>query len=135
MVAVDGSEASMKAVDHAARLAKQGDAELFALHVVRKPPFELSGEIAEYYRDARRAGKRWLREVETTAARHGISVRIEILVDASSVVDGILGYAETNQVGLIVTGTRGITPSKRLLMGSIARGLVDYAHCTVLVVR
>ena len=134
-MAVDGSEVSLKAVNYAALLAKHEGAELIALHVVPKPPFEFSGDIAIYYDEARRRAKRWLRDVESTAARHGIGVRIEFLVDALSIPEAILGYAESNQVELVVTGTRGMTPSRRMLIGSVAIGLVQYASCPVLVVR
>jgi nucleotide-binding universal stress UspA family protein len=64
-----------------------------------------------------------------------VGLRSEILVDASSVLDAILGYAERYSVDLVVTGTRGRTPSARILMGSVAHGLVQYASCPVLVVR
>lgn len=135
VVAVDGSEASLDAVDHASRLAKYEGAELTALHVVPKPPFDFSGDIAAYYDDAKRKAKKWLRDVESIAARHGIGLRIEVLVDASSIPEAILGYAESCRAELIVTGTRGTTPSRRMLMGSVAMGLVEYATCPVLVVR
>ena len=39
IVAVDGSEVSLRAADHAARIAKQDGAGLIALHVVPVPPF------------------------------------------------------------------------------------------------
>ena len=50
-------------------------------------------------------------------------------------VDAIIGYADTSSVDLIVSGTRGRTPSAKLLLGSVASGLVEYAGCAVLVVR
>lgn len=44
-------------------------------------------------------------------------------------------YAEKENVDLIVVGTRGRSGFKRLLLGSIASGVVTYAHCPVLVVK
>ncbi|MGH9972472.1 MAG: universal stress protein [Nitrososphaeraceae archaeon] len=32
-------------------------------------------------------------------------------------------------------GTRGITGFKRILLGSVASGVVTYAHCPMLVIR
>jgi nucleotide-binding universal stress UspA family protein len=66
---------------------------------------------------------------------HGVGLRTEILVGAVSVVDAVLGYAESIDADLIVTGTRGRTASSRLRMGSVASGLVEYAKSAVLVVR
>lgn len=135
LVAVDGSEVSLRALVHGARIAKEEGAELHALHVVPSPPFEYPGEIADYYDQARQSSSRWMKEVESTAAKSGMSVRTETIVGASSVVDTIVGYADSIFCDLIVTGTRGRTPSTRMLMGSVASGLVEAAKCPVLVVR
>ncbi len=135
VVAVDGSEVSLRGAEHAARIARQDGAELLALHVVPAPQFELQGGLADNYANARRNAKKWMKDVEEIAARHGIGVKTEIVVGAYSVVDAILGYAETMKADLIVTGTRGTTPSRRILVGSVASGLVEYSGCAVLVIR
>ena len=135
VVAVDGSEVSLRAAEHAAHIARQDGAELLAFHVVPAPQFEIQGELADNYANARRNAKKWMREVEEIAARNGVGVKTEIVVGAYSVVDAILGYAETMKADLIVTGTRGTTPSRRILVGSVASGLVEYSGCAVLVIR
>ncbi len=135
LVAVDGSEVSMRAAEHAARIARQDGAELLALHVVPVPPFEVQGELADHYDSARRSAKKLMKDVEAIAARQGIGMKTEIVVGAYSVVDAIIGYAETVGADLIVSGTRGKTPSRRMLVGSVASGLVEYSSCAVLVVR
>lgn len=135
IVAVDGSEVSLRAAEHAVRIAKQDGAELVALHVVPVPPFEVKGDLAEIYASARRDAKKWMKDVEEIGTKSGIGVKTEVVVGAYSVVDAILGYAETVKADLIVTGTRGTTPSRRMLVGSVAAGLVEYAACAVLVIR
>ncbi len=135
MVAVDGSEVSLRAMEHAVRIAKQDAAQLIALHVVPAPPFETVGEFGEYYNIARRESKKWQKEVEAIAESQGLAAKVEVLVGAYSVLDAIIGYAEASSVDLIVSGTRGRTPSAKLLLGSVASGLVEYAGCAVLVVR
>ena len=135
IVAVDGSEVSRRAAEHATRIAKEDGAELVALHVVPVPPFEVKGDLAEIYASARRDAKRWMKDVEDIATRSGIGVKTEVVVGAYSVIDAILGYAENAKADLIVTGTRGTTPSRRMLVGSVADGLVEYAACAVLVIR
>jgi nucleotide-binding universal stress UspA family protein len=44
-------------------------------------------------------------------------------------------YAEKEHIDLIVIGTRGRTGITRMLLGSVASGVVTYAHCPVLVVK
>ena len=135
LVAVDGSEVSLKAVEQAARLAKHEGASLMALHIIPTPQYEITGEIADYYEQAKKPVKKWMRDVENAAALHGMSIKTEVLVGAYSILDAILGYAENQSADLLVTGHRGRTQSNRLLMGSVASGLVEYAQCPVLIVR
>ena len=47
----------------------------------------------------------------------------------------IVRAAETFHADLIVMGTRGQTGFERLLLGSVARKVLERAHCSVLVVR
>jgi nucleotide-binding universal stress UspA family protein len=135
LVAIDGSEVSMRAAEHAARIAKHDGAELSALLVILAPAYKVPGEIADYYSQAREEAKGWIREVEIIAERHDLSLRSEILVGAMTAIDGILGYAEKISADLIVTGRRGKASSTRRLIGSVSSGLVEFADCSVLVVK
>ena len=47
----------------------------------------------------------------------------------------ILEYVEKEDIALIVIGTRGRTGLGKLLLGSVASGVVTYSHCPVLVVK
>jgi nucleotide-binding universal stress UspA family protein len=135
LVAIDGSDVSMRAADHAARIARHDHAELVALLVVLAPAFKVPGEVADYYNEAREEAKRWLGEVEMIASKHDMSVKSEIIVGAFTALDGILGYAEKISADLIVTGRRGKASSTRRLIGSVSSGLVEFADCAVLVVK
>lgn len=135
VVAVDGSVVSLRAADRAARIAREDHAELFAVYVVPTPPSEVPGELADYYEQVKENARVWLTGVETAATEHGVGLRTEVLVGAVSVVDAVLGFAESIDADLIVTGTRGRTASSRLRIGSVASGLVEYAKSAVLVIR
>ena len=50
-------------------------------------------------------------------------------------MEGILGEAERFQADVIVVGWRGHGAVRRLLMGSVSRGVVRGSKCAVLVVR
>jgi len=52
-----------------------------------------------------------------------------------SIVGAIVEYAERENIDLLVIGSRGLTGFKKLLVGSVASGVVTYAHCPVLVVK
>lgn len=47
----------------------------------------------------------------------------------------IIEYAEKKKVDLIMVGSRGLSPAKAWLLGSVSRKLVHYASCSVLVIK
>jgi nucleotide-binding universal stress UspA family protein len=59
----------------------------------------------------------------------------ETILDVASAADSIVNYAESKKADLIVIGTKGRTGLKRLLLGSVASGVVTHASCPVLVTR
>ncbi len=59
----------------------------------------------------------------------------EAVVADSTPVDGILAQARVFRADMIGIGWRGHGPARRLLMGSVSRGVVRGAQCAVLVVR
>jgi nucleotide-binding universal stress UspA family protein len=73
------------------------------------------------------------RVISELALRPGVFVESVSLVGKPS--NEILHYARSNEVDLIVTGTRGGGFIDRLVMGSTSRGLLRGVPCAVLVVR
>jgi nucleotide-binding universal stress UspA family protein len=65
----------------------------------------------------------------------GVKFRAETILDVASAADSIVNYAESKKADLIVIGTKGRTGLKRLLLGSVASGVVTHARCPVLVTR
>jgi nucleotide-binding universal stress UspA family protein len=47
----------------------------------------------------------------------------------------LVRLAEAEQVDVIVMGHRGETLLQRWLLGSVAKRVLSYAHCTVIIVR
>ena len=65
-----------------------------------------------------------------------VQLRAEIIDSAQSTYAAIVDdYAEKENVDLIVIGTTGKTGFKRILLGSVALGVITYATCPVLVVK
>ena len=52
-----------------------------------------------------------------------------------SIEAAIVEYAESHGVDLIIIGTRGRSGLKKMLLGSVASGVVTYATCPVMVVK
>ena len=65
----------------------------------------------------------------------GVKFKTEVVERPTSTVPAIVDYAERNKVDLIVVGTRGRSGFTKLLLGSVASGVVTYASCPVMVVK
>jgi nucleotide-binding universal stress UspA family protein len=146
LVPIDGSTASVKALQYATHLAglEASEAQLIVVHVLEG--VKQGGAIGlqakygnvrlvEGFKRARRdAALKWLEQVEVAAKKKGIRLKTEVL-DGDSKVKVIIEYAKKNRVDLIVIGSTGLTRFKRLLLGTIANAVVSSAPCPVMVVR
>jgi nucleotide-binding universal stress UspA family protein len=135
LIAIDGSDASMDAVDYAISLSKQYNAEIYALHVIRAD-VDLFGphETSEYTTEMRNEGEKYMDKVRLKANEKNIQIKTEI-ISSTNIAGGIVDYAEENNIDLIVLGTRGLSGFKKLLLGGVATNVVTYAHCPVMVVK
>ena len=144
MVGIDGSEQSINAADYAIAIAKRHDAEMIAVNAltsdigyaysspgVESPPLT----IREIILLAEDEVKKWFNGIKEKADKSGIRWRSEIIMAKRSAVSAMLDYAEEQKIDLIVVGTRGRSGIKKMLLGSVASGLVTYAACPVLVAK
>jgi nucleotide-binding universal stress UspA family protein len=77
----------------------------------------------------------WFERVTIMATNEGIAdLKTETFTYVKSIIGSIIDYAANKYVDLIVIGTKGRTGLKRFLMGSVANGVVQHAHCPVLLV-
>ena len=140
LVAVDGSNPSLKASTYAIELAKTYEAELIILDIVSPVPysqFEYAniGRMKETETIEKEKAQQEVDKVKQKAMEKKVSVKTEVVIKYTSIVKEIVEYAENEKVDIIVIGSRGMTGFKKLLMGSVASGVVTYSHCPVLVVK
>ena len=140
LVAVDGSEQSMQAADYAMELAKKYNAQLIALTVSHIPlsSYGFGSRPDTTKQDKEKQSlesKQWFRNIEEAGIEYNISLRTDLIDSQMSVEGTIVEYAERQGVDLIVIGTTGRSGFKKLLLGSVASGVVNYATCPVMVVK
>ena len=136
LVPTDGSDMVSVALDHALSIAGDNDATIHALSVV-------DTRITAAANDEGRAELRETLESECDEAVAAVvdaasSAGIEAVSEVRYTTPwkGILEYAETASIDLIVIGTHGKSPlEKRTSMGSVSERVVDNAEIPVLVVR
>jgi nucleotide-binding universal stress UspA family protein len=144
---MDGSESSMRAADYAIEMAKKDESELISLYVVVSQlgyayssgdlGLATPNAINELLEKSKQEARKWFDEIEKKATARGVKVKTEMVASPTSIVPAIVDYAEKNKIDLIVTGTKGRRRSgfAKLLLGSVASGIVTYASCPVMVVK
>ncbi len=145
LVAVDGSKPSVDASVQAIDIAKKVGAELIALYVISPDTRyhyledtltpKLPSAFKEVLMLAMQSGEKRVNNVRQMAKQKSVKVKTDVVVGISSVVKEIIEYAHKNKIDMIVIGSRGLSGFKKMLLGSVASGVVTYAHCPVLVAK
>ncbi len=137
LVAIDGSDHSIKAAEYALTIAKVYGAALHAVTVtyVSESYHTKQEDTVDKSIDRIHDVKSWLETFTRTAKENNIQLKPELINSHRPVDYVLLEYAEQEKIDLIVIGTRGRSGFKRLLLGSVASGVVTYAHCPVIVVN
>ena len=109
MVAIDGSEHSLKAAEYALGIAKSFNAQLFAITVTSVPEsYHLKQEDVLKQSNEMDDSKTWLEEFSHVAKTENIELKTELINSHRPVDYVILEYEEEKNIELIVVGTRGI---------------------------
>jgi nucleotide-binding universal stress UspA family protein len=140
MVATDGSDASDRAVDYAAGLAKRENADLLVVNVVGG-----YGLLHKAMLQLTRSEQAWLKEfleslsAETLTkarerARAAGADQIQLESRAGDVAQSVIAIANEKAADVIVVGKRGAGLVERLLLGSVSEKVVRLAPLPVIVV-
>jgi nucleotide-binding universal stress UspA family protein len=132
VLAVDGSEPAQRALPVAADLASKYGSEVIAVHVLEQQlgrggpiAFETTEEATRVADDAAR-----------TLKDAGVSARAEARAAlAGRAAQEIMDVAASEDAGLIVMGSRGMSDWQGLLIGSVAHKVVHLSSVPVLIVR
>jgi len=136
LVAVDGSEASVKGVKAALALAGPLGASLTLVSVV--PPIMLPGDapwapMDEINHAEQQRAQRAL--TESIAALEPSTVKMSTRILLGPIAETLAQLAEAEGFDLVVVGSTGKGAVKRVLLGSVADRLVHTCTRPVLVVR
>ncbi|MBP2076835.1 universal stress protein [Oceanobacillus polygoni] len=133
LLAVDGSEHSIRAVKYAIELVKKFDGVIEAVYVVDENTAK---------KDVLYATNKF----EIEAKRKEKIKPIRELLDQSDVVFGthvlhgepgprIVEFAEEREVDCVVIGSRGLNQVQSFLLGSVSHKVAKRAACPVLIVK
>lgn len=143
LVATDGSECSSTIPGVLASLQVLGGVPTVVLSVapVSSPAFELMVKLYTLGSESMESQEeellsRYRGHAEAMASKLSeLGIPADIEVRAGDAADEIVKAAAERHVDLIVTGSRCLHGIDRLLLGSVARNVVQHAHASVLIVR
>jgi len=136
VVAIDGSYSSLNAADFAISISLKDSAELTLLTVIHTAVgFGHSGKPEEWHRNERAKAQNIFQKIKEEIQNINVRCKDNIIETHMSVDGAIVNYAEEYKADLIVIGTSGTSGLKKMLLGSVATGVVKYATCPVLVVK
>ena len=143
LVATDGSQHARKAIEMAAEIAAQQDAEVYLVHVIPKAgiPEDLHRFIdTEYAEEPAEVvypeliGHRLMDEAVKELKAKGVKTVHKEVIQGDPAHE-IVSFAEQNHIETIFIGSRGLGSLKGLLMGSVANKVCHTATCTCVTVK
>lgn len=135
LIPTDGSEAVETAIVHAFDLADRYDATVHALYVVddSRGGAGLMGVDAQAtVSELRTMGEGAVDTIATHGEERGLAV--ETAVNEGLPHEGILDYADDNDISLVVMSSRGRSGVSRFVFGSVTERVVRLSDRPVLVV-
>jgi len=138
LVAIDESENSERALQKCLELGNKGD-EYILVHIIEKnettwlDPFH--EPLDKYYNwQQQQKAKVVLQKYEKICQDMELKYAYEN-IESTDARMAICEEVEKKKPDILVVGSRGLSPVKRMLLGSVSSYLVEHASCPVLVVR
>ena len=134
----ESSKSADKAVDYATRIAKDYNAILVVLYVVRTQT-NSEALTPSHVVDFKKQAQAYLTDISEKIHKNNeseniVKVKTEIIASIK-VAHAIADYAKDKHIDLIVVGPRGRSKLKSLVLGSVTSDVVRLANCPVLTVR
>ena len=141
LVPLDGSDLAECTLSHVESLVKDGSVgEVTLLNIVKIDILwatmheEIPVDLTETRKLLLAVSRKYLAKVASQLRSKGIKVKTES-VEANRSADTITDYAKKNGMDLIVMATHGHTGFKKLLLGSVAFGVLHESHVSVFLIR
>jgi len=156
LLVVDGSTHSQCAVEYLTRFPFPEGMDVRVMHVL--PPitkfeyflpsgrnlysladitpassYEIEQDIARQAQVEEQVGQVLLKKTREMLRKSGVEA--DSVLKCGDAATEILEYVKSNNIDLLVAGSRGLSAVKGWLLGSVSRKLVHYAGCSVLIVR
>ena len=135
LVPVDGSEPSQRATAFAAKLARAFSARVVLLYVFDAPSSGVLGLTSHAADHLKKASEQLAADAFAKAqAQLGDIIPLR-LHETGEPAKTILAVAAAEGIDHIVMGSRGLSPIKEIMMGSVSENVLQAAPCPVTILR
>jgi nucleotide-binding universal stress UspA family protein len=151
LIATDGSQSSLNAMKYLGNFPFPAGCSMNVIHALPPPPipsyvvepmfiepafadpWTVTEEEVNRRKKEEEDGNALLETCREWLERQGM--KAGLVLKRGDAATEIISHAAAENTSLIVTGSRGLSPFRSWLMGSVSRKLVHYSNCSVLVVR
>jgi len=138
LVPFDGSSNAKRAFEKALSIAEKFDSTITVLTVLHKMPKnaalsqkKIAKMLAE---DDEDISTKMVKDLQQKSETKGLKFIFDVAFD-SSIPKGIVRYSNLHKPDLVVMGSYGRTGLRKLVLGSVAYGVVQNSKHTVMIVK
>ncbi|WP_332697996.1 universal stress protein [Halalkalibacter lacteus] len=133
VVALDGSEQSLRAAEKAIGLAKVSGAYVYVVYAVDGTTSKSDVLSTWNSLGVTEKRKKKFKYVEQCAKKEGVSYEMKIVRGEPAI--SIVHFAQSVEADLIVIGSRGLNQFQQMVLGSVSHKVVKRATCPVLIIK
>ena len=89
---------------------------------------------SELLKKQTKVAKKYMEKLEESANKAGVKIKLQIL-KSTSVVKDIVTFAKSRKIDLIVMNSHGRTGLDKLILGSVANGVIQRSTIPVLLIK
>ena len=137
LVPIDGSENSMRALNHGLFLSSNLKIKLTILFVIEVPPFvyvQSQKVVNSVMASLEKEAKDVLEEGRNQAKKYDVEPEI-LFLEGTNIASIIIEHGEKNNFDLIVIGSKGKGKLKSSLLGSVSNKVIHHSKNPVYVVK
>jgi nucleotide-binding universal stress UspA family protein len=136
VVGTDGSPTAEKAVEHAAHYAAKLGAKVHVVSAYEPTSVKVGGGFEERPQWMGSPGSTVDSVLERAVGMIRVKgVEVETYARKGDAAEALLEVAEECRADLIIVGNKGMTGTRRFLLGSVPDKISHHAPCSVLIIR
>jgi len=137
LVPIDGSENSIRALNHGLFLSSNLKLKITILFVIEVPPFvyiQSQKVVNSVMASLEKEAKDTLEEGRNQAKKYDVEPEI-LFLEGSNIASIIIEHAEKNNFDLIVMGSKGKGKLKTSLLGSVSNKVIHHSKTHIYIVK